>query len=146
MKIQEKQELIKKHSPHTSVMKNLFFSFLFGAIICALGEVMYGIYFSLIGEAEISNTLVTLTVILIAAVLTGLGLFDNIARIAGAGTLVPVTGFSNAVVSEAMDSRSEGYVLGVGSKIFTVAGPVILYGLCSGILYGVIIFVIGLIP
>lgn len=146
MKIQEKQELIKKHSPHTSVMKNLFFSFLFGAIICALGEVMYGIYFSLNGEAEISNTLVTLTVILIAAILTGLGLFDNIARIAGAGTLVPVTGFSNAVVSEAMDSRSEGYVLGVGSKIFTVAGPVILYGLCSGILYGVIIFVIGLIP
>ena len=146
MKIQEKQELIKKHSPHTSVMKNLFFSFLFGAIICALGEVMYGIYFSLTGEAEISNTLVTLTVILIAAILTGLGLFDNIARIAGAGTLVPVTGFSNAVVSEAMDSRSEGYVLGVGSKIFTVAGPVILYGLCSGILYGVIIFLIGLIP
>ena len=73
--------------------------------------------------------------------LTGLGLFDKIARYAGAGTLVPVTGFSNAVVSQAMDAKSEGYVMGVGAKIYTVAGPVILYGLLSGVVYGLIYFI-----
>ena len=145
MKIQEKQELIKKHSPHTTVMKNLFFAFLFGALICAGGELLYIFYSKIISDSDLSSLLVTLTIIFIAALLTAIGYFDNIARIAGAGTLVPVTGFSNAVVSEAMDSKSEGYVLGVGSKIFTVAGPVILYGLCSGIVYGIILYIVGLI-
>ena len=84
--------------------------------------------------------MVTITMIVIAALLTSLGLFDKIARHAGAGTLVPVTGFSNAVVSEAMDAKSEGFILGVGAKIFTVAGPVILYGITSGVVYGVIYY------
>ena len=78
--------------------------------------------------------------IVIAALLTSLGIFDKIARYAGAGTLVPVTGFSNAVVSQAMDAKSEGYVLGVGAKIFTIAGPVILYGISFGVLYGLIYY------
>ena len=86
-----------------------------------------------------------MTLIAVAATLTAFGVFDNLARIAGAGTLVPVTGFSNAVVSEAMDSAYEGYVLGVGAKIFTVAGPVILYGLMSGVLYGVIYYALGVL-
>ena len=81
-----------------------------------------------------------MSIILLAAALTSFGVFDNIARRAGAGTLVPVSGFSNAVVSEAMDSAYEGYVLGVGSKIFTVAGPVILFGIMSGVLYGIIYY------
>jgi stage V sporulation protein AC len=85
-----------------------------------------------------------LILLLIAAILTAFGCFDRIARFAGAGTLVPVTGFSNAVVSEAMDSRSEGYILGVGSKIYTVAGPVILYGIFSGALYGVVYYLVRL--
>ena len=84
--------------------------------------------------------MVTITMIVLAALLTSLGLFDKIARHAGAGTLVPVTGFSNAVVSEAMDAKSEGFILGVGAKIFTVAGPVILYGITSGVVYGVIYY------
>jgi stage V sporulation protein AC len=91
-------------------------------------------------EEKTAKTLVTVTLIFIASVLTGFGVFDNIARHAGAGTLVPVTGFSNAVTSEAMDSRSEGVILGVGAKIFTVAGPVILFGILSGVVYGVIYF------
>ena len=90
---------------------------------------------------DISSIAVTLILIFIAAVLTGFGIFDNIAKYAGAGTLVPVTGFSNAVVSEAMDSSSEGLILGVGAKIFNIAGPVILFGLCSGILYGIIYYI-----
>ena len=85
--------------------------------------------------------MVTVSLILVAAILTAVGIFDRIARHAGAGTLVPVTGFSNAVVSQAMDAKSEGYVLGVGAKIYTVAGPVILYGLLSGVIYGVIYYV-----
>ena len=89
--------------------------------------------------------MVTVTLIFISAVLTALGLFDRIAKYAGAGTLVPVTGFANAVVSQAMDAKNEGYVLGVGAKIFTVAGPVILYGISFGVLYGVIYYLCQLI-
>ena len=86
-----------------------------------------------------------MTVIVIAALLTGFGIFDRIARHAGAGTLVPVSGFSNAVVSQALDAKSEGYVLGVGAKIFTVAGPVILFGISAGVLYGIIYYLCGVI-
>ena len=92
-----------------------------------------------------SLTLVTLSVIFLASLLTAIGVFDRIARFTGAGTLVPVSGFSNAVTSEAMDSASEGLVLGVGAKIFTVAGPVIIFGLISGVIYGVIYYIYTLI-
>ena len=95
---------------------------------------------SIISDEKQAGAMVTIAMIVIAALLTSLGLFDTIARHAGAGTLVPVTGFSNAVVSEAMDAKSEGFILGVGSKIFTVAGPVILYGITSGVIYGVIYY------
>jgi len=140
MKNSEKLTLIEKHSPRTRVLKNSALAFVFGAVICGVSQILFFIYFNILGEEKISATLVTLTMIFIASVLTGLGVFDRIAAKAGAGTLVPVTGFSNAVTSEAMDSESEGTVLGVGSKIFTVAGPVILFGICSGVIYGVIYF------
>ena len=91
-------------------------------------------------EEKLSLTLVTVSFIAIGSLLTALGVFDKIARHAGAGTLVPVTGFSNSVTSQAMDAKSEGFVLGVGAKIFTVAGPVILYGIVSGVIYGVIYY------
>ncbi len=137
-----KEELLKKHSPASPVMKDVFMSFIFGGIICSIGELFYALFFSIIGiDEKTSSTLVTLTLIFIAAVFTGFGIFDKIARHAGAGTLVPVTGFSNAVVSEALDSKSEGAVLGVGAKIFTVAGPVILFGITSGVIYGIIYFI-----
>ena len=104
-----------------------------------MGEIIF-IFLSGVFSEEDSQTLVTLIIIFIAAALTGFGIFDKIARVAGAGTLLPVTGFSNAVVSEALDSRSEGFILGVGAKIFTVAGPVILYGISSGVIYGIIYY------
>jgi stage V sporulation protein AC len=140
-----KNELIKKHSPHSPLLKNCFLSFFFGGLICVIGELLLTLYYYFTNDKELSGILVTISLIFLASLLTALGIFDKIGRIAGAGTLVPVTGFSNAVVSEAMDSRSEGMILGVGSKIFTVAGPVILYGICSGVLYGVIYYVISLI-
>lgn len=145
MDLNDKQSIIKKYSPGSTILKNSVLAFVFGGTICVLGELL-GMLFSYLGaDKKLSGTLVTLSLIFIAALLTALGIFDKIARIAGAGTLVPVTGFSNAVVSEAMDAKSEGYVLGVGSKIFTVAGPVIVFGLLSGAIYGVIYYVLGIL-
>ena len=140
MKSQEKKELIKKHSPHSPLLKNSLLAFLFGGLICSIGEGLLILFSQFLSDEKTSLTLVTLSLILIGAILTALGVFDKIARFAGAGTLVPVTGFSNAVVSEAMDSKSEGMILGVGAKIFTVAGPVIIYGLLSGVIYGVVYY------
>ena len=141
----DKNELIKKHSGKSPFLKNLLISFLVGGAICVGGELLGALYTSLGVKKDVSSALVSVTLIFIAALLTALGVFDRIARHAGAGTLVPVTGFSNAVTSEAMDSSYEGYILGVGAKIFTVAGPVILYGLLSGVLYGVIYYVYTLL-
>ena len=136
-----KKELIKKHSPGSTILKNLLLSFTFGGAICVLGQLLFLLFEYLSLDEKTSGILVTVTLIFIAALLTALGIFDRIAKFAGAGTLVPVTGFSNAVVSQAMDAKSEGYVMGVGAKIYTVAGPVILFGLLSGVIYGVILYV-----
>ena len=144
MDIKEKKRLIKKHSPGTKLFKNSVLAFLFGGLICAVGQLLYNLYASLKWEKEVCGTAVTVTLIILASLLTALGCFDKIARYAGAGTLVPVTGFSNAVVSQAIDAKSEGYVLGVGAKIYTIAGPVTLYGLLSGVIYGVIYYLYGL--
>lgn len=114
-------------------------------MICVIGELIKNLYIYLGADSDTAGTLTTVTLIFIASLLTGFGVFDSIARHAGAGTLVPVTGFSNAVTSEAMDSGSEGIILGVGAKIFTVAGPVILFGLASGVVYGIIYFLVGCI-
>ncbi len=141
----DKKELIKKHSPTSTILKDSVLAFLFGGLICAIGQGLSQLYLYLGCDKKTSGILVTVTLIFVAALLTGLGIFDNIARYAGAGTLVPVTGFSNAVVSQAMDAKSEGYVMGVGAKIYTVAGPVILYGLLSGVVYGLIYYVYGLV-
>ena len=145
MKRMEKELLIKKHSPRSPIIKDCSLAFIFGGLICSFGEFILHFYINIFSiDEKRSLTLVTLTLIFIASSLTAIGIFDKIARYAGAGTLVPVTGFANAVVSEAMDSSSEGYVLGVGSKIFTVAGPVILFGISSGVLYGIILFIMSL--
>ena len=134
------KELIKKHSPSSTLFKDCILAFIFGGFICCIGEALLLLYSSLGADEKTAGTLVTVSLIFLASVLTAFGIFDNIARYAGAGTLVPVTGFSNAVTSQAMDAKSEGYVMGVGAKIYTVAGPVILYGLLSGAIYGVIYY------
>ena len=141
---EEKKKLINKHAPHSPILKNSFFAFLFGGIICLIGEGLFAAFAYFNIDEKLSSALVTSSLILAAALLTAFGIFDKLAKRAGAGTLVPVTGFSNAVVSEAMDSANEGYILGVGAKIFTVAGPVILFGLSSGVVYGIIYYIIKL--
>ena len=136
---------IKAHTPPSSLYKDCIRAFFFGGAICTLGELIAALYSYLGAELQNAYTLMTVTLIFLAALLTGVGVFDNIAKYAGAGTLVPITGFANAVVSPAIDCRSEGIVLGVGTKIFTVAGPVLLYGILSGSIYGVIYWLVGMI-
>lgn len=135
-----KNKLIKKHSPGSTLLKNAILAYIIGGAICALGQVINVILLNFGLEEKLSLTLVTVILIALSAFLTAVGVFDKIAKYAGAGTLVPVTGFSNAVTSQAMDAKSEGMVMGVGAKIFNVAGPVILYGLLSGVVYGVIYY------
>ena len=138
-KNKEYKSLINRHAPSSPVLKNCFFAFFTGGFICFAAELFVLFVSSFIPE-EKAYLAATLILIVIASFLTAIGVFDKIARFSGGGTLVPVTGFSNSVTSVAIDSRSEGFILGVGSKIFTVAGPVILYAIASGTLYGFIYF------
>ena len=143
------KETYKKYAaaraPKSPILKNCLRAFLTGGLICTLGQGLNTLYTKVCGmEKADAGTLTACTLVLIAAVLTGLGVFDRIAKFAGAGTLVPITGFANAVVSPAIDGKSEGLILGVGAKIFSVAGPVLLYGTLAGTVYGVVYWVVGL--
>ena len=137
---QGKKQLIKEVSPKSPLGKNLVKAFIFGGLICGGGEALKQLFLALGVTERDAPMLVSLSVIALAAVLTLIGVFDSIAKHAGAGTLVPISGFSNSVTSQAMDAKSEGFVLGVGAKIFTVCGPVILFVLASGTLYGIIYY------
>ncbi len=135
---------IKKRTPGSKIFKNSAAAFLTGGTVCLFGELISDLFSNFGMSEEDSYTMVTVFLIFLASILTGLGVFDKIARHAGAGTLLPVTGFANAVVSPALDTKSEGFILGVGAKIFTVAGPVILYGILSGTVLGIIYFITNL--
>ena len=138
------KELTKKFSPKSKKIKNFILSFLFGGLICLISEVIANIYLLIGVKSEDIYPWITVTLIFISALLTGLGFFDKLAKNAKAGALVPVTGFANSVVSSAIDNKAEGYVLGVGSKVFTVAGPVILFSVLSGFFFGIIYYVVTL--
>ena len=130
------------HAPRSPVLADCLRAFLVGGLICTLAQGLTTVYGSVCGmPKEDAGLLTSVTLIFLAALLTGLGIFPKIAKFAGAGTLVPITGFANSVVSPAIDSRAEGLVLGVGAKIFTVAGPVLLYGTLAGAVYGVIYWI-----
>jgi stage V sporulation protein AC len=147
VKMNEKEysKYVEERAKKSPCIKNCLFAFLFGGLICTLGQGFFHLYTFLGIEELDARTLVSITLIFIACVLTGFGVFDNIARIAGAGTLVPITGFANAISSQAIDTKSEGFVLGVGAKIFAISGPVILYGTFTGAIYGVIYYICTLI-
>ena len=138
-------ELVKEKSPNSDTLKDLLKAFLVGGGICAFGEVMFEafVYFGL--QEKQGRTLVSLSLILIASVLTMTGVFPKIAKFAGAGTLVPITGFANAVTSAAIEFKSEGFVLGMGAKMFTIAGPVIVYGTLASVVYGIIYWITTLL-
>lgn len=130
------------HAPHSPIGKNCLWAFVIGGGICVLGQALNDLYEYALGMTHSDAlSLGAVTLVFVAVVLTAFGVFNDIAKVAGAGTLVPITGFANAVVSPAIDSRAEGLVLGVGAKIFAVAGPVLLYGTLSGAIYGVIYWI-----
>ena len=138
------KQMIERFSPRSPCLKNCVFAFLVGGGICFLSQWLFFLYEHLSGDEQIAGTLVTVTLIFLASLFTALGVFDLLARHAGAGTLLPVTGFANATVAPAMDARSEGFVMGVGAKIFTVCGPVIVYGTLASAVLGVILYIASL--
>ena len=135
----------EKRSGKSPLFKDCVKAFLFGGTICCIGQGLHDLYmFAGLAEKD-AKTLVSVTLIFITAILTGIGVFDKIAKHAGAGTLVPITGFANSVVSPAIDNKAEGMILGLGAKIFIIAGPVILYGTLASVLCGVIYYIVKLI-
>ena len=131
-------KLVKDLAPKSPILKDCIFAFLIGGAICALGQGFINLYSWLDLDEQQASTAASMTLVALSALLTGLSLYDNIAKYAGAGTLVPITGFANAIASPAIEFKTEGFILGVGAKMFTIAGPVIVYGISAGVLYGVI--------
>lgn len=145
MDSQSYKKFAKAHAPKSPIGKDCFRAFWVGGVICAFAEALLHGYRALNMNEENAKTLVPVTLIFLAALLTGFGVFDDIARFAGAGTLVPITGFANAVASPAIDDKSEGLVMGVGAQMFTIAGPVIVYGVLTSVIYGFIYWLCGVI-
>lgn len=138
-------QYVNRRAARSPVLRNCAAAFWVGGSLCLAGQLLLTLYRALGAPLQTAGTLVSLTLVLASALATGFGVFDRVARYAGAGTLLPITGFANSIVSSAIDTKSEGLVLGVGAKIFTVAGPVLLYGTAAATLYGLIYYLLRLI-
>ena len=139
---QEYKKIYKKASPKSPIMKDCLLAFISGGFICTIGQLLSDIYMKQINlPQKEAQAWVSVTLVGLGAFLTAINIYDNIAKYAGAGTIVPITGFANSIVSPAMEFKSEGYVLGTGAKMFTIAGPVIVYGVVSSVIYGLIIWI-----
>jgi len=136
-------EMVKKASPPSRSAKNIPLAFLFGGLICTLGHFFIQMFKRAGLSDEIAFPAGSITLIFLAILLTGLNVYDKLARHGGGGTLVPITGFANAIAAPALEYKSEGYVLGLGAKMFVIAGPVIVYGIAAGVVYGGIIYLLG---
>ncbi|MBQ8341727.1 MAG: SpoVA/SpoVAEb family sporulation membrane protein [Clostridia bacterium] len=137
---------VEARAPRSPLVRDCAYAFLVGGGICLFAEGVIQLLTGLLSQTrEVAATWTSILLILLAVVLTAIGVLDRIARFSGAGTLLPITGFANAVASSAIDSRSEGLVLGVGAKIFTVAGPVLLYGTAAGVVYGILYWLMTVI-
>lgn len=143
MELSKKQYklFVDKRSEHTSTALNTVKAYITGGLICMGGQWLKGFYMSMGLSDTLSSTAVSVTLIAIAAILTALHIFDDIARFAGAGTLVPITGFANSVVSPAIEYKTEGYITGLAEKMFVIAGPVIVYGTASAFLAGIVYYI-----
>ena len=134
----EYQNYVNKKSPNSPIIKNCFNAFWVGGLICSIGQIILNICKSRGLSQEISGTIVSIILIGISAFLTSLNIFNKIGKFAGAGSLIPITGFANSIVSPAMEYKSEGYVMGVGGKMFTIAGPVLVFGISTSIIVGIV--------
>ena len=138
MTSKEYEQLSTSLAPKSPILKDCFHAFWIGGLICVLGQIAINIYISFGMEKQDASTAASMSLVVLSALLTGLSLYDDIAKHAGAGTLVPVTGFANAISAPAIEFKTEGMILGVGAKMFTIAGPVIVYGTAAGVVYGLI--------
>ncbi len=147
MNMSEKEygEYVKKKTKNSPVLKDCVFAFLFGGGICTIGQLIFNFYESLDLPEKTVTAATSVTLVFLGALLTGLDIYPKLAKYAGAGTVVPITGFSNAVTAPALEAKAEGYVLGVGAKIFTIAGPVILFGTLASVICGIIYYVMTLL-
>ncbi len=130
--------LVEQMSPKSPMWRDCLNAFWIGGLICTLGQIFLNCYTNLGLDKNGAGTAASMSLVALSALLTGLSLYDDIAKYAGAGTLVPITGFANAIAAPAVEFKTEGFILGVGAKIFTIAGPVIVYGLAASVVYGVI--------
>ncbi len=139
------QKYVDKKTPNSTLAKDLFFAFLVGGLICVIGQGIADGYRTIFLSEEIVSAATSITLIFLGASLTGLGVYDRIAKFAGAGTIVPITGFSNSIVSPAMEFKSEGLVLGLAAKMFVIAGPVLVYGITASVVAGIFYFLLSAI-
>jgi len=135
---QEYSDYVDKKSPNSPILKNCFNAFWVGGLICTLGQILFDFCQFKGLDQTASSTIVSITLIGVSALLTGLNIFNKIGKFAGAGSLVPITGFANSIVSPAIEYKSEGYVMGVGGKMFTVAGPVLVFGISASVIVGIL--------
>ena len=140
----EYQEMVDKASDPSPLWKDMVSAFVSGGLICLLGQVILNGWKSVGLDQTGAGTAASITLIALAALLTGLHLYDKIAKHAGAGTLVPITGFSNSIASAALEFKSEGLVLGTAAKMFTIAGPVLVFGISASVVYGMILVLLGI--
>lgn len=141
----EYQDYLNQKSPNSSILKDVIWAFVIGGLICVIGEVFFTLYTGKAGLSEDdARAAVSITMIFLGAFLTGIDVYGKIAKHAGAGTLVPITGFANAIVSPAMEFKKEGLVLGLAAKMFVIAGPVLVYGITTSVAVGAVYFIMGL--
>ena len=138
-------QLVEQMSPKSPMGRDCLNAFLVGGLICTVGQLFINLYTGLGLEKQAASTLASMSLVAISALLTGLSLYDDIAKFAGAGTLVPITGFANSISAPAVEFKTEGFILGVGAKMFTIAGPVIVYGVSASVVYGIIYWIITLL-
>lgn len=142
---QQYQDYLNQKSPNSTILKDMIWAFVVGGIICTIGQAFFDLYSRLAGlSEEDARTAVSITMIFIGCLLTGLDIYGKLAKRAGAGTIVPITGFANAIVSPAMEFKKEGLVLGLAAKMFTIAGPVLVYGITASAAVGLVYYIIGL--
>ena len=143
MTAKEYQSASDKAIPHSKSYRNIPMAFLVGGLLCVLGQAVMNLCLYYGMEKDIASACASMSLIILSAVLTGCNIYDNIPQHAGAGTLVPITGFANSMVSPAMEFKTEGYVLGLGAKMFSIAGPVLVYGVSASVIYGLILYIFG---
>ena len=135
------QKYVDKKSPNSPIFKNCFNAFWVGGLICVIGQLIYDYFIFRNFSTELAGTIVSISLIFLSAFLTAINVFNRIGKFAGAGSLIPITGFANSIISPAMEYKSEGFVMGVGAKMFTVAGPVLVFGISASILVGIIFLI-----